>query len=82
MPLHAEKWLLNLAREILNNPHAKILNIFCGMNTEGFRVDIKADVKPDLRCDAHELSEHLGTKNFNTVNAFTKSSKKSRDSKH
>lgn len=59
MPLYAEKWLLALAREIIkiSNPH--ILNLFCGMNTEGYRVDIKPEVNPDLVCDAHELTKHL-----------------------
>lgn len=59
MPLHAEKWCLQLARDILNNQKAEILNLFCGMNVEGFRVDIKQEVNPDLVCDAHELTEHL-----------------------
>jgi len=59
MPLHAEKWLLQLARDIIDNQDAKILNLFCGMNVEGFRVDIKKEVKPDLICDAHEISKHL-----------------------
>jgi hypothetical protein len=55
MPLYAERWLLQLARDILDQQDAKILNLFCGMNTEGFRVDINPEVKPDLLCDAHEL---------------------------
>lgn len=29
------------------------------MNSEGYRVDIKPEVKPDLLCDVHELSKHL-----------------------
>lgn len=62
MPLHAEKWLLQLGKDILEKPDASILNLFCGMNTEGFRVDIKSSVKPDLMCDAHHLSEHLKDK--------------------
>jgi len=56
MPLYAEEWLLDLARDIISKPDAKILNLFCGMNRQGFRVDIKPDVKPDLVCDAHTLS--------------------------
>lgn len=59
MPLHCERWLLNLAKEIIEKPSASVLNLFCGMNTEGFRVDIKEEVKPDLVCDAHELSHNL-----------------------
>ena len=56
MPLHAERWCLQLARDILGNQQAEILNLFCGMNQEGFRVDINPEVKPDLLCDAHSLS--------------------------
>lgn len=59
MPLHAEDWLLNLARDILKNKDAKIMNLFCGMNKRGFRVDIKPEVKPDLVCDAHCVSEFV-----------------------
>jgi len=62
MPLYAEEWLLDLALEILNKKDAKILNLFCGMNKLGFRVDIKTDVNPDLLCDAHELTKHLEQK--------------------
>lgn len=35
MPLYAEQWCLQLARDILNKQDATILNIFCGMNSEG-----------------------------------------------
>lgn len=59
MPLYAEKWHLQLARDILGKQDAEILNLFCGMNSEGFRVDIRPIVNPDLLCDAHELSQHL-----------------------
>jgi hypothetical protein len=62
MPLHAERWCMQLARDILGNQEAEILNIFCGMNSEGFRVDIKPEVKPDVLCDAHELSKHIDRK--------------------
>lgn len=62
MPLYCEEWLLALAKDILHNPMAEVLNLFCGMNQEGFRVDIQEEVKPDLVCDAHELSRHLDKK--------------------
>ena len=62
MPLYAERWLIKLARDILDNKTATILNIFCGMNLEGYRVDIKPDVNPDLVCDVHKLSKYLNTK--------------------
>lgn len=59
MPLYAEKWLLAEARIYLMNLNATILNVFCGMNVEGYRVDLNPEVKPDLLCDIHELSKHL-----------------------
>lgn len=62
MPLYAERWCLQLARDMLDNQNAKILNLFCGMNVEGFRVDIKPDVKPDLICDAHNISNCIKTR--------------------
>ena len=62
MPLHAERWCMQLARDILGNQEAEILNIFCGMNSIGFRVDIKPEVNPDVLCDAHELSKHIDRK--------------------
>ena len=62
MPLYAEEWLLKLAHKILNNESATILNLFCGMNKQGFRVDIKEEVNPDLCCDAHELTNYINTK--------------------
>lgn len=67
MPLHCEKWLLNLGREILGKPDARILNVFCGMNSEGFRVDIREEVKPDLLCDAHEISKKIGKARFEII---------------
>lgn len=62
MPLYAEEWLLTLARQILQKEDVKILSLFCGMSKYGFRVDIKPEVKPDLVCDAHELTKHLKRK--------------------
>ena len=62
MPLHAEKWVLEYARDIINNPDASVLNLFCGMNSQGFRVDINPEVMPDLLCDVHELTKYLDTK--------------------
>jgi hypothetical protein len=62
MPLYAERWCLQLARDILDKQDASILNIFCGMNSEGFRVDIRPIVNPDLLCDIHELSRRLDRK--------------------
>ena len=59
MPLYCEKWLVELAEEVLQKEKPKLLNLFCGMNQLGFRVDIKEEVKPDLICDAHKLSEFI-----------------------
>lgn len=62
MPLYCENWLLELAKEILGNPLAKILNLFCGMNKEGFRIDLNPEVRPDILGDAHKLEELVDTK--------------------
>lgn len=62
MPLHCEEWLIELAKDLLKKQDIKLLNLFCGMNKHGYRVDIKPDVKPDLCCDAHELTQHLKSK--------------------
>lgn len=61
MPLYAEEWLIDLAGDILGkhyNEGMKLLNLFCGMNKYGFRVDIKEEVKPHLIADAHKISEY------------------------
>lgn len=59
MPLYCEDWLVELASDILEKPinDMSILNVFCGMNKYGYRVDLNPDVKPDLLCDIHELSK-------------------------
>lgn len=67
MPLHCEEWLLKLARKIINKPDASILNLFCGMNKQGFRVDLNPEVKPDLLCDAHKLTQHLNGQTFDII---------------
>ena len=43
-------------------PKPLVLNVFCGMNKIGYRVDIKPEVSPDLICDAHKLSEVITDK--------------------
>jgi len=62
MPLYAEEWILQLAKDILNKSDAKILNVFCGMNKFGFRIDIKQKVNPDICCDIHELTKYHNDK--------------------
>lgn len=61
MPLYCEDWLLELAKDIIDADavHLDILNLFCGMNKYGFRVDLSEEVKPDLLCDAHEVSQYI-----------------------
>lgn len=67
MPLYCEEWLIQLSKDILQNQNPEILNLFCGMNKYGFRVDIKPEVNPDLICDAHELSKHINNKTFDVI---------------
>ena len=62
MPLYAEEWLLKLASGLVKTDTTETLNLFCGMNKYGFRVDIKPEVEPDLICDAHELTKHINRK--------------------
>ena len=62
MPLYAEEWFLELAGDILGNKNFTLINLFCGMNQQGVRVDIKKEVKPHILCDAHELSKHIDYK--------------------
>lgn len=57
MPLHCENWLIELAKDLLGKQDIKLLNVFCGMNQQGLRVDIKQEVEPDVVFDAHKLHE-------------------------
>ena len=59
MPLYAEKWLFELAEQILIKNSAAKLNLFCGKNKRGWLVDINPEVKPDLLCDVHELTKYI-----------------------
>lgn len=68
MPLYCERWLIDLARGILKTSHIpQILNLFCGMNNYGLRVDIKSEVNPDICCDAHELTKHFSGEKFDII---------------
>lgn len=62
MPLYAEEWFVELIGDILGTKEFCLMNLFCGMNTFGIRVDIKKEVKPDILCDAHELSKYFKVK--------------------
>lgn len=59
MPLHCEDWLIELAMDLLGKNTIEILNLFCGMNRHGIRVDINPEVKPDICYDSHYISEKI-----------------------
>lgn len=61
MPLYCEEWLVELAQDILQIKEYTLLNLFCGMNKLGVRVDINPEVNPDILYDAHKLSEVIHT---------------------
>jgi hypothetical protein len=65
-PLYCEEWLIALARDILQK-ELTILNLFCGMNKYGFRIDVNEEVKPDLLCDAHNFADKLNNRKFNLI---------------
>lgn len=67
MPLYCEEWLIELTKDILGQKNIDLLNVFCGMNKHGFRVDMKAEVNPDLLCDIHKLSECLSPKEYDLI---------------
>ena len=67
MPLYAEKWLLGLARDLLDTGYPQILNLFCGTNKQGVRVDINPEVEPDHLCDAHKVSEIFDREIFDII---------------
>ena len=66
MPLGAEEALIKTAKEILGgsipnlaSSKPKILNLFCGMNKFGTRVDLNPKVNPDYLLDIHICSRTL-----------------------
>lgn len=65
-PLYCEEWLIELAKDILQSD-LRLLNVFCGMNKYGFRIDVNPEVKPDLLCDAHSFADKLEGKTFNLI---------------
>ena len=59
---------MELARRLLNkNDYSKILNVFCGMNKYGIRVDLNPEVKPDYLGDIHKLSEFLPMDKYDII---------------
>lgn len=67
MPLYAEEWLIELAKDILGKKEIKLLNVFCGMNKYGCRIDIKPEVNPDFVLDIHELSTIIDHQLFDVI---------------
>lgn len=67
MPLYCEKWLIDLAEDILEGHSIRLLNLFCGMNKLGIRVDIRKEVGPDLECDAHEVAKYFDYNSFDVI---------------
>jgi len=65
-PLYCEEWLIELAKDILGK-EPNLLNLFCGMNKYGFRIDVNEKVKPDLLCDAHSFADKLDGKTFDLI---------------
>jgi len=66
MPLYAEEWLLKLAEEILGRkPY--VLNLFCGMNKQGVRIDLNPKVSPTYIYDAHKISELYPDPTFDVI---------------
>lgn len=61
MPLYCEEWLLELGLDILcmRDEEVKILNLFCGMNQYGVRVDLNKEVQPHYLLDVHRCSKKL-----------------------
>ena len=58
--------MIQLAKDILEIQNPRILNLFCGMNKYGTRVDIKPEVEPDWLCDAHHLTDFV-TDEFDVI---------------
>lgn len=59
MPLHCEKWLLELAGDMLGTSNYDLLSLFCGMCEFGTRVDLNPEVNPDIMVDVHDISSHF-----------------------
>ena len=67
MPLHAEEWLIGLAKDILIKNDATVLNVFCGMNKAGIRIDLNPEVKPDYLGDIHKLDTFLPLDQYDII---------------
>lgn len=62
MPLYCEDWLVELAKDISENNTIDILNVFCGMNKYGDRVDLNPYVNPTYLLDAHDMADYIDKK--------------------
>lgn len=62
MPLYCEEWLLELAQDLLGKPTIEMLNVFCGMNKYGDRVDLNKEVNPTFLLDAHNMASSINKK--------------------
>jgi len=67
MPLYCEEWLLDLAKDLLGNYDPQILNLFCGMNKFGIRVDLNPKVNPNFLHDAHSISKVITNVKFDII---------------
>lgn len=67
MPLHCEKWLFDLSRDILGKENIKILNLFSGTCKKGLRVDLNDEVNPDYIYDAHKVSDLFEKDSFDVI---------------
>lgn len=69
MPLGCEEVLIRTATKILfpeapvsMEPAVRLLNLFCGMNKFGIRVDLNPKVNPNYLLDAHSCSKEILSK--------------------
>jgi 16S rRNA G966 N2-methylase RsmD len=67
MPLYAEEWLIELAKDILEEEDITLVNLFSGMTQYGVRVDIKEEVKPDICEDAHDFAKHFEKESVDVI---------------
>lgn len=67
MPLYAEEWLIQLGKDLIGRNDIDILNLFCGMNKQGFRIDINPEVKPDIVADAHTFADNWNDSLFDLI---------------
>lgn len=61
MPLYCEEWIIALAKDLIGefDTETDMLNLFCGKNKYGCKIDIKPspETNADIVYDAHKISE-------------------------